>query len=274
MISTSVKILQINLNKSSIATESALQLVIELKVDLVLVQEPWLVTRDPSKNWSSTRSVLHPSYTQILPIVQELRPRTLVYIARGFKHIVNLVPIVDLYILILDIIEGSQRLQLVNIYNKDSQIEGEPRTLERVLYNRAISPSIVLLGDFNTHYPQWDPLARKTQGANTLVEQIESKDLILLNTPGVGTFYRPNLARENTLDLTFASSSIASKVQDQQTLPRIGSDYHGLLYTILGSYNPSLVDSPLAQPRYNTRLADQELFQPSLKGYYRREPYY
>ena len=92
------------------------------------------------------------------------------YIARGFKPIVSLVPIVDPDILILDIIEGSQRLQLVNIYNEDSQIEGEPRTLERVLYNRAISPSIVLLGDFNAHHPWWDPLARKTQGADTLVE--------------------------------------------------------------------------------------------------------
>ena len=170
MISTGIKVLQINLNKSSIATESALQLAIELKVDLVLVQEPWLVPRDPNRDWSSTRSVLHPSYTQILPIVQELWPRTLSYIARGFRPIVNLVPIADLDILILDIIEGSQRLQLVNIYNEDSQIEGETRTLERVLYNRAICPNTVLLGDFNTHHPWWDPLARKTQGADTLVE--------------------------------------------------------------------------------------------------------
>ena len=50
MISTSIKVLQINLNKSSIVTESALQLAIELKVDLVLVQEQWLVPRDPTKD--------------------------------------------------------------------------------------------------------------------------------------------------------------------------------------------------------------------------------
>ena len=120
MISTSIKVLQVNLNKSSIATESALQLAIELKVDLALVQEQWLVPRDPKKDYSNTRLVLYPSFTQILLIIQELRPRTLAYIARGFKPIVSLVPIVDPDILILDIIEGSQRLQLVNIYNKDS----------------------------------------------------------------------------------------------------------------------------------------------------------
>ena len=36
----------------------------------------------------------------------------------------------------------------------------------------------------------------------------------LLNTPRVGTFYRPNLARESILDLAFALSSIASRVTD------------------------------------------------------------
>jgi translation initiation factor IF-3 len=40
MISSNIRILQINLNQSQIATESALQLAIEAKVDLVLVQEP------------------------------------------------------------------------------------------------------------------------------------------------------------------------------------------------------------------------------------------
>ena len=40
MISTSFKVLQVNLNRSVVATESALQLVIELNVDLIIVQEP------------------------------------------------------------------------------------------------------------------------------------------------------------------------------------------------------------------------------------------
>jgi hypothetical protein len=40
MISTSFKVLQVNLNRSAVATESALQLAIELNVDLIVVQEP------------------------------------------------------------------------------------------------------------------------------------------------------------------------------------------------------------------------------------------
>ena len=37
---TNLRILQINLNKSVQATESALQVAVELAIDLVIVQEP------------------------------------------------------------------------------------------------------------------------------------------------------------------------------------------------------------------------------------------
>ena len=40
MISSNIRVLQVNLNRSAPATESALQLAIELNIDLVIVQEP------------------------------------------------------------------------------------------------------------------------------------------------------------------------------------------------------------------------------------------
>jgi hypothetical protein len=91
MISSSIRVLQVNLNRSSPATESALQIAVELKIDLVIVQEPWLIPRPPNTmNYSNTRSVLHPSFTQILPADLTYRPRTLVYIARNFKPLVTI----------------------------------------------------------------------------------------------------------------------------------------------------------------------------------------
>jgi len=40
MISSSTRVLQVNLNRSAQAIESALQIAVELKIDLVIVQEP------------------------------------------------------------------------------------------------------------------------------------------------------------------------------------------------------------------------------------------
>jgi Endonuclease-reverse transcriptase len=124
----------------------------------------------------------------------------------------------------------------------------------------------VVLGDFNTHHPWWDPLASNTQNADELVNWLETADLTLLNTPGTGTFFRPNLPRESVLDLTFATSALASRIQDWQTLPDLGSDHYGVLFTILGT-SANLVDNPLHLEHFNTRLANWDLFASSLRNH-------
>jgi hypothetical protein len=56
MISTSIRVLQINLNRSQLATESTLQLALESKVDLILVQEPWLARKQQEDNYEQVQS--------------------------------------------------------------------------------------------------------------------------------------------------------------------------------------------------------------------------
>jgi hypothetical protein len=56
MLEYPTKILQVNLNRNQQATESALQLAIELEIDLLLVQEPWIIEGD------ITRLTLYPSF--------------------------------------------------------------------------------------------------------------------------------------------------------------------------------------------------------------------
>ena len=91
MISSNIKVLQVNLNRSAPATELALQLAIELNIDLVIIQEPWISPRPPStNNYLNSRSILHPSFAQILPKDLNYRPRTLAYIAKDFKPLVTL----------------------------------------------------------------------------------------------------------------------------------------------------------------------------------------
>jgi hypothetical protein len=115
MISSTTRVIQVNLNRSAIATESVLQVAIELKVDIVVVQEPCLIPKSQD-NYTTTRSVLHSAFHQILPADLSLRPRTLVYVAKNYTPIVNIASISpkDSDLLIIDIIEGNTRIQLLN----------------------------------------------------------------------------------------------------------------------------------------------------------------
>jgi ribonuclease HI len=161
-------------------------------------------------------------------------------------------------LLVIDIIEGQSKIQLLNIYNESDQANLGPSTLDRCLYSRPVQSSSILLGDFNTHHPWWDPLAKPSIGADKLVEWLEYQELALLNSPGTGTFFRPNLARESVLDLTLATSSIASRIEDWQVLPDLGSDHLGILFTIVGTSAEIVSNSP--QLKFNTSLADWPLF--------------
>ncbi|EMD58108.1 hypothetical protein COCSADRAFT_66603, partial [Bipolaris sorokiniana ND90Pr] len=93
--------------------------------------------------------------------------------------------------------------------------------------------STILVIDANEHYPWWDPGCKKTsQGGQPLADWIEDQNLSLLNTPGATTFFRPNMSRETTLDLTIATLDLVDKVEDWQTTTETGSDHHGILFSI------------------------------------------
>ena len=149
MISSSIKVLQVNLNRSALATESALQVAIELRADLVVVQEPYIILGD------LPRSINHPSFVQVLPLDVLPRPRVLVYISRTIKPVVSQAvnSPQDPNILVINIIEGNQKVQLFNIYNKDNQKGTGRNTLDRAIYPSRVSSNTVVLGDFNTHHP-------------------------------------------------------------------------------------------------------------------------
>jgi ribonuclease HI len=265
MISSNIKVLQINLNRNQSATESALQIAIELKVDLIIIQEPWIYTPDPDYN--NSRSVQHPGFIQILPRNNKLRPRTLIYISKDFKPLVRLAASspLDPDLLIIDITEGNHKIQLLNIYNETDQLNTGIYTLDRCLYSHEVYSSSIILGDFNTHHPWWDPLAQKSPRAEKLVEWLEQQNLTLQNTPGIGTFYRPNLVRESVLDLTFTTSLLASRFSDWQIIKDIGSDHFGILFSVSGT-KTKLVESPLQSAGFNTKLANWDLFASTLKS--------
>ena len=254
MIYTTTRVLQINLNRSQAATENALQLAIEYKVDILFIQEPWIFQSEV------TRSISHQSFSQIFPLsdsAPQLRPRVLAYIAKSYSPLVTISPLSpkDPDLLILDITEKGRSFSVYNTYNQVSQQEGTSlSTFSRVLQHLPINPESIILGDFNLHHYLWDSTITSTsRDSDDFVQWIEEKSLSLINEPNQPTFFRPHMNQGSTIDLTLSTFSIT--IQDWQLCHEIGSDHFGILFTIPGSTD--LIDSPFTTlPRFNTKLAD------------------
>jgi hypothetical protein len=113
-----------------------------------------VIPRNQDQDYSNTRSVIHPSFTQILPFDLTLRPRTLVYVSRSFIPTVALSSDTsDPDLLVIDITEGKSKIQLLNIYHEANQLGSGLKTIKRTLYTRELQPNTLLIGNFNTYHP-------------------------------------------------------------------------------------------------------------------------
>jgi len=258
-----IKTLQINLNRSATATESALNLAIELEISLIAVQEPW-VYPDPDNNYLNTRSVIYQGYIQLLPNHGILRPRTMFYIARSISQFINISEDSpdDPDCLIIDINQGS-KIQIINLYNKDDLNSQAIKTLNRGLLPNPLYKDSIVLGDLNIHHPWWDPLHKESQGAQDLLEWISDNNLILLNNPGEGTFYRSNMEHPSVIDLTLITPLLENRISDWQTIQDLGSDHFGIIFNIT-TINSRNTTNNSTFTRFNTKLADWELFKKTL----------
>ena len=253
-----LKVLQINVNRSSPATESALNLAIQVNAKIIAIQEPWLLK---GHTYENTRSIAHQDFTQILPTYKGLRPRTLFYIRKDIDAEVNPYISDDNDLQAITILSSSTRIYIYNIYNEKSLKEGlNKTTIQRRLLKETLQPSSIILGDFNTHHPRWSLQDKNpNQEAEDLVEWVDNQNLSLLNTLGTGTFFRVNMRQESVLDLTFATNNIAAKIQDWQTIPGVGSDHHAILFSI-----ESLGQLPSQLKRFNIKKTNWDIFNNTL----------
>lgn len=116
----SIRVLQANLNRSILATESILELTVELKIDLILIQEPYILSPD---NPIERRSINHNSFSQILPAHHPgQRPRTLVYVLRFLKNTqinYKAIALLSLDTILLEVEQGKSKFYVLNLYNQN-----------------------------------------------------------------------------------------------------------------------------------------------------------
>jgi hypothetical protein len=151
-MSSYIKVLQVNMNRNSSTTENVLELAIELDIKVLVVQEPWVITGDNNREY---RSIIYPSFYQILPNYGTLRPRTLFYIARELQaSLASNSPSNPNY-LIIELILGALKMQLINVYNITHP--EDPNSILTILREdvlpTTLEDSSLLLGDFNIYYP-------------------------------------------------------------------------------------------------------------------------
>ncbi|KAL1978951.1 hypothetical protein VTN96DRAFT_8108 [Rasamsonia emersonii] len=151
---------------------SCLEIGLELKIDFILFQEPW-VSRDNSF------TISHPSYNALLPESKDIRPRVAIFHRKlsRFQFCQRNDICQDSDIIIIDILGTKIKdFQLINIYNEKSLKESQDDwTIDRALVNITPSRNTIIGGDFNAHHPWWNSAISTPIRAQAVVSWLEKR---------------------------------------------------------------------------------------------------
>ena len=224
--------MQINVGRGEISHEISLAMAHEKRIDIVLVQEPYIY-RERERRITKR----HPSYECFSPSDDwTSRPRVLTYIRKGAGLKTEQTrPIHNDSIALRDLLfttikaKTGPPLMIVNIYNAPNSSEGAgevARTL-RALPQATIGPSVFVGGDLNLHHERWQPAVRSNDSsAEDFLAWADERELSLISEEATATHNRGNV-----LDLAFASTQLAlsGATASVSTELDVGSDHLPML---------------------------------------------
>jgi hypothetical protein len=168
-MNSEIKFLQNNVATKSDYMVSCLETGIDLGIDFILFQEPYI---------RNGTTISHPSFNIILPNSSSnsnsssLRPRVAIYHRKLSRfQFCQRDDLSTSDLLVIDIL-GSQvpDLQLINIYNEKSlESEDNSYTIKRALVNITPSRNTILGGDFNAYHPWWNSTISSPIRAQALI---------------------------------------------------------------------------------------------------------
>ena len=198
-------ILSANVRRDPTAHTVLLHTAFQQKVDVVLVQEPYI-----GQDLERLMTKWHPAYQTICPLTSwETWPRVMTYAQKNRKHLqcnpAPLDPHLDL--VSIDISTPCDfKMRVYNVYNAGPSSARTGEAVEALTNCVDTTGNAILIGDFNLHHKHWELLpntARRTLQARRWADWCKEHGLALQNKHGEATH---NLG--GVLDLAWTTSSL------------------------------------------------------------------
>ncbi|KAJ2900039.1 RNA-directed DNA polymerase from transposon X-element [Zalerion maritima] len=214
-----IRIAQCNVGKVSPAHTAFLQLCWAEKIDIILVQEPWVSLE--GRNFFNS----HPGYDAYVPVDNwddlDNRPRVITYVRKG---------------------DGLRALQKRPWATRDLLWVDQ----QNLLLNFTPPPNCIIGGDFNAWHSLWEPgVAQPRNQGNSIAKWAATHRLAYVGEAGVQTH-----ASGHVLDLTFSNIPFATAEIADVLHP--GTDHEGILIII-----PSR--GPLSCEQHRLSVPDDKL---------------
>jgi hypothetical protein len=242
-----IQFLQQNVDRKSSKMHTCLQIGLELNIDFILFQEPYV-------NTDTMSTISHSAYYCIMPESETIRPRVMIFAKKSsrFQFCQRSDLCSDTDILIIDINDSlnsnTEVIQLINVYNEKSLSENNNEwTVKRSLQNIIPAKNTIVCGDFNAHHSWWNSAVSEADSrkAAGLVKWLKKFQFDLQNEPDIGTFHKNNLTRSSVINLVFSSQNISQYTTLwKNSEHEIGSP-HDMIFFSITRESEMLVENPI-----------------------------
>ena len=242
-------ILQINLHHSRIACANLLIHLERGGVDVVLIQEPWIV--------NGKVSGIRTTNYKLVVDTNSGRPRSCMLIKKElYCYIIS--PFSNGDIVTAQVTLGSKSVWVVSAYmaHDDDYEQGPPPyLLQQAVAEAKRTNKLVLIGaDANAHHEVWGSSNINDRG-ESLFNYIINNDLVICNKGSEPTFITSN--RKEVLDITLSSSDL--EVVDWKVLGTHSfSDHRYIQFNLKGKISVSA-------PYRNYKLTNWDLYRANLR---------
>ena len=269
---TTIRIFQINLNKSEKAHLELINNKVSQLYDIMLIQEPYTTTfaiRTPN------------NFRPVFPtnrIEGEEKVRSVIWVNKRLdtKNWVTIDITNTKDITAIQIKGEYGKITIYNIYNDCTHSRNETILNNHISNheNRALlegeDSHVIWAGDFNRHHPLWDEdkndhlfTAQALRNAEGIINMLAEHDMVMTLPKGVPTLQHMRSKRYSRLDNFFCTASLQPFVTSCEVKPqeRPTSTDHFPIVTHIDLPQTRI----LPDPSYNFRTADWEEFRKSLK---------
>lgn len=223
MSPSGIKVVQINLHHCEAATDDLLRFMGKERVDVALIQEPWLLANRVRGLRSREFMLLSPPGNG--------RLRSCILYRKGINmflmsHYSN----EDLTVAALER-RGKPTLLLASMYLPYEEVDPPSQAVRTLVEVSMLRGHDLVIGcDANAHHTLWGSTDINKRG-ESLFDYLLSTNLIISNRGETPTFY--NRIREQVIDVTLVSDSDSVRIEDWRvSLECSFSDHHRILFSI------------------------------------------
>ncbi|CAH2091712.1 unnamed protein product [Euphydryas editha] len=256
----SIRFIQVNLQRSKLATAELLQVASEKGISIALVQEPYIGRTGEMRKYPGAKIIQ-------CTLSRQKSVKAAIIVFGDSLEVIHDPQIVTENVAAVFVKAGQLRLGLMSVYFEgDQDMEAYLQQL-RVATQKIPTQHLLVAGDVNAWSHWWGSSSENHRGAQ-LHGFISEMDLQILNRGQTPTFetYRGDRLYSSCIDVTLTSQSLLAKMENWKVERNLITSDHNAITFALRVEGPLKPLQPISTRRYNTKKARWADFTTILKS--------